>query len=562
MLANLRIRNLALVDELNLELAPGYNAITGETGAGKSIVIGALKLVLGERADRTLIRSGADSCTVEAVFTLDQSARRVARLLEEKGLEPCEENQLLLKRVFTAAGANRQFVNGSPATLSTLGELGEWLVDMHGPHEHQSLLHEARQLQILDASGGLLEKRSAFAELLEERRALQARKAELIVDERTYAQQLDLLRFQTQEIGKARLTEGEEEVLAAEHARASHAARLIELSQAARAVLGEEEPSVISQLGQVGRSLGEMERLDSEAGTLVRLHQAALESLRDLQQALGQYADKLEVDPARLAELEERLNLVQSLKRKYGATLAEVIAFGEEAERKLRALESRDEELARLAAALAGNEQRLWKAGSELSDARRKFGPKLAKAVMRELEELAFPQSRLEVSLATPKREEVLAGAVSASGFDRVEFLFAPNPGEPPRPLRAIASSGELARVMLALKTVLAEQDEVELLVFDEVDANVGGKTAGAVGAKMNQIGARRQVICITHLAPVAAAAATHFVVSKRVQEQRTISAIEKVETKARVSELTRMLGGEGEAARNHAEALLRAAKR
>lgn len=562
MLANLRIRNLALVDELSLELAPGYNAITGETGAGKSIVIGALKLVLGERADRTLIRSGADSCTVEAVFALEQSAPRVAELLQEKGLEPCEENQLLLKRVFTAAGANRQFVNGSPATLSTLAELGEWLVDMHGPHEHQSLLHEARQLQILDASGGLLERRRAFAGLLDTRRELLAAKAALIVDERTYAQQLDLLRFQAHEIAEARLREDEEEALAAEHGRASHAARLTELAQSVRTLLGEDEPSIISQLGQAGRSLGEMERLDGSAAAMTTLHRTALEALQELQHAVGQYSDKLEIDPARLAELEERLDLLQSLKRKYGSTLAEVMAFGEDAARKLRALESRDEELARLNAALAELENRLWKAGCELSEARRKFAPKLAKSVVQQLQELAFPQSQFDVSLHTPARESLFAGTLSTSGFDRVEFLFSPNPGEPARPLRAIASSGELARVMLALKTVLAEQDEVELLVFDEVDANVGGKTAGAVGAKMRQIGSRRQVICISHLAPVAAAAETHFVVSKTVKDQRTLTAIERMEKKARVEELARMLGGEGEAARKHAEALLQAAKK
>jgi DNA repair protein RecN (Recombination protein N) len=292
--------------------------------------------------------------------------------------------------------------------------------------------------------------------------------------------------------------------------------------------------------------------------------------LRELQSELSRYAEKVDLDPTRLAELEERLNLIHSLKRKYGATLAEVIAFGDEAKQKLAQLESRDAELARLNAALEKLDAELLSAGKKLSAARRKVIPQLAKAVGKQLEDLGFRQSKFDVELnpltrpsdtlspSDGERDGVRGASFSSTGFDEVEFQFAPNPGEPAKPLRAIASSGEMARVMLALKTVLAAEDEIPVLIFDEVDANVGGETANAVGEKMKQIAAKRQVLCITHLPQVAAPADAHYVVTKQVRNGRTISEIELLGKKERVTELARMLGGQSEAARKHAEALLK----
>ncbi len=560
MLTTLRIKNLALVDDLTLELRPGCNVITGETGAGKSIIIGALNLVLGERADRTLIRAGAESCAVEAVFDVAKLRRSLASLLEEHGLEPCEENQLVLKRVFTAAGANRQFVNSSPTTLAMLAAIGEGLVDMHGPHDHQSLLHPAKQLAILDAFGGLQAQVAAFAELVRRRAALEQDKAALIVDEQTYAQQLDLLRHQVHEITTAKLRPDEEAEVEAEHNRASNAARLLELSQSALGALDGEDGSLLNQLGALGRTLQELQRVDASAKPYADAQAQVVVSLRELQLDLSRYAERVDLDPARLAQLEERLNLIHSLKRKYGATLAEVITFGSAAKAKLHSLEQRDSELARLNTALAKLDAELSRAGRDLTAARRKVIPKLTKAVTRQLQDLGFEQSELSVALTTSDsvgNRQSAIGNLKSTGFDSVEFQFAPNPGEPARPLRAIASSGEMARVMLALKTVLAAEDEIPVLVFDEVDANVGGETANAVGDKMRQIARARQVICITHLAPVAAAADTHFVVTKQVRDGRTLSDIQPLRAKQRVDELARMLGGQGEAARKHAEALL-----
>jgi DNA repair protein RecN (Recombination protein N) len=572
MLTTLRIKNLALVTDLTLELQPGCNVITGETGAGKSIIIGALNLVLGERADRSLIRSGEESCSVEAVFDVKKLRAPLENFLDKNGLEPCEENQLVLKRTFTAAGTNRQFINGSPTTLNVLATIGEWLVDMHGPHDHQSLLHPAKQLLILDAFGGLEQEREAFGELVRRHAVLENEKSALIVDEKTYAQQLDLLRFQVQEISDARLQPDEDKSVEEEFNRASNAAKLLQLSQTALDGLSENENSLLTQAGVIGRVLAELQRVDSGAADLIALHAQAGEILRELQTELSRYADKVDVNPARLAELEERLNLLHSLKRKYGATLAEVMTFGDEARQELSALESRDAELARLNAALEKLDSEISSAGKKLSAARKKVIPQLAKAVSKQLEDLGFKQSKFDVAIATDfvgdevtslksKQSQSLltsAATVKQSGFDEIEFQFAPNLGEPAKPLRAIASSGEMARVMLALKTVLAAEDEIPVLIFDEVDANVGGETANAVGEKMKQIAAKRQVLCITHLPQVAAPADAHYVVTKQIRDGRTISEITLLDKKSRVTELTRMLGGQTDAARKHAEALLK----
>src|ERR1051326_6336730 len=328
MLTTLRIKNLALVTDLTIELKPGYNVITGETGAGKSILIGALNLILGQRADRTLVRSGSESCSVEALFNISHLKEPLGKFLDANGLEPCEEGQLLVKRTFSSTGSSRQFVNGSPATLSLLTTLGEWLIDIHGPHDHQSLLHSGRQLDILDAFGRLGRVRERFTELLQRRGALQEDKASLITDEKTYAAQLDLLRFQVSEIGSAKLHAEEEAHLEENYHRTSHAAKLLELAQTALRQLGDDDQSLLTQAGALGRTLLELERIDPGATAMAEPHAGALGALRELQTQLSHYADRLEIDPERLRDMEQRLNLLHGLKRKYGSSLREVIVFG------------------------------------------------------------------------------------------------------------------------------------------------------------------------------------------------------------------------------------------
>lgn len=551
MLTTLRIRNLALVADLTVEFGRGLNVLSGETGAGKSVILGALNLVLGQRADRSLLRSGTDACTVEAVFEVAGLRAPLEAFLADHGLESGADGQLILKRTFTASGTNRQFVNGSPTMLDRLATLGDWLVDLHGPHDHQSLLQPARQLAILDAFGGLAERVGEHGRRFRERTDVEAARRALVVDERTYAQQVDLLRFQVGEIDAARLQPAEETELESEHRRAVNAARLRDLTSAALGALDGEETSAFAALGVAGRSLQDLARIDPGAASLAELHGQSMELLRELQTELSRYADRTEVDPARLQQLEERLNLIQSLRRKYGPTLPEILAFGDEARRRLEALEGRDAEVARLDAEAARLDAELKSSGAALTAARRKVIPRLAKSVARELATLGFAQSRFDVELKP-------LSATGASGDDACEFQFAPNPGEPAHPLRAIASSGELARVMLALKTVLADEDDVPVLVFDEVDANVGGETARAVGDKMRRIAQRHQVLCITHLAPVAAAGDVHFVVSKDVRDGRTESQVTRLDPADRIEELARMLGGATAAARRHAEELLR----
>ncbi len=409
MLTALRIKNLALVSDLTVEFRPGYNVVTGETGAGKSILMGALNLVLGERADRNMIRSGADACAVEAVFDVG-SIPEMNVHLEANGLEPCEGNQLFLKRTFSATGSNRQFINGTPAALNSLKSVGDMLVDMHGPHDHQSLLQPANQLEILDAFGGLSGARHNFGLLAQKQAALEAEKAALIVDEGTYARQLDLLRFQTTEIDAAKLKPEDDLELAEQFNRANNASKLLQLIQSATTLLAEDENALLTNGGALGRTLQELRKLDSGAEALSDLHEQAMEALRELHLKLGSYSDGIDVDPVRLVELEERVNVFHGLRRKYGQTAGEILRFGEEARTKLAELEGRDEIIERINSALEGLEGQLRRSGEQLSAARRKIIPKLAKAVTKELNDLGFKQSFFAIAL-----EPSFHGAVPSS---------------------------------------------------------------------------------------------------------------------------------------------------
>ena len=556
MLATLRIRNLALVPDLTLELHPGLNVLTGETGAGKSVILGAIQLVIGQRADRTAIRAGSDLCSIEAVFHASRCQAAVDDILSAAGLDPCESGALVIRRSIAANGINRQFVNGSPTTLATLAALGQCLVDLHGPHDHQSLLQPARQLDILDAFGNLLPLRRTVAALVHQRDSLHRDLLSLRGDDAaSIHQQRDLLAHQAQEIEAARLQPGEDASLADAHLKASNAARILELSSSAVAGLAEEDDSVSNRLSIIGRCIHEMARLDPSAAHLTEAHNSACTSIRDLHQAIESHAATVDVNPERLAALTERLNLVQSLRRKYGNSIEAILDFARQAREDLASLDGREERAARVHHDIALVESRIQDACAQLRGQRAEVGPRLAQAAIRELDSLGFQQAGLHVSLQPSTGHDTPATA-SPSGTDHCEFLFAPNPGEPPRPLRAIASSGELARVMLALKTVLAREDSVPVLLFDEVDANVGGETAHAVGRSLKRIAQAHQVLCISHLAPVAAHADAHYVVTKETRDGRTESRIQALDADGRISELGRMLGG-GPAANYHARHLL-----
>lgn len=552
-LVSLRIRNFALVEEMEWNPGRGMNAITGETGAGKSVLIGALKLLLGERAEKGVIRAGAEQSVVEAVFELpqgeDAAVREIAAILEEGGAEACEEGQLILKRVVTEAGS-RQFVNGSACTLGLLRKLGDLLADLHGPHDHQSLFSREEQTRLLDAYSGA----QALAEEFRRERArwigLKREWEELNEDVQAVNREVELLRHQVEEIGRAELKPGEEKELEVRHRAAVNSKRILELGLGAVQLLRDGEPSLVEICGELSRTFREMVRLDARAAGVEGKLMELSEQVKDLAREVELYLREVQVDEEELMALEARMDLLGSLRRKYGNTVEEILEFGRRAQQRLRMLENREVRGQELEAEISQAWERVRELGLELGHRRREGARRLVEAVQKELVELGFRQAGFEVRL-----EEV--GEAGGNGFELAEFLFAPNPGEPMKPLRQIASSGEISRVMLALKCVLAAEDRVGVMVFDEIDANVGGQTAVKVGRKMNELGRSRQVLCITHLPQVAAAAQTHFLVEKRVEGGRTTSHLRLLEGESREMELARMLGGGGPSAIEHARSLL-----
>jgi DNA repair protein RecN (Recombination protein N) len=545
----LRIKNLALVEELEWQMNPGFIAVTGETGAGKSIIIGALQLLLGERADKSLIRTGADLCTVDAVFT-GNDLQKLNLQLVEAGVEPCE-NDLIIKRSFSATGGTRQFINGSPTTLSILKNLGDDLVDLHGPHDHQSLLSPEKQLSLLDSFARAKERLDEYRKQYRQLQTLLTEHAALNTAETAREQELDLLRHQTNEIRSANLVAEEEQEIEQRYKLASSSKRLIELASAVANKLSEADDSVLSQLAETQRLLRELEKIDSSIAQFSSSHAATVVELSEIARALSTYAEKLDLDPEQLAALEQRVSLFETLKRKYGGSIADVIAFGERAAERMRKIEGRDAELERLAKEIENVRAQMNRAGEALRKLRVKAAPKLSDTIRRNLRDLGFRQSEFEAKLTALDEPR-------SNGFDSVELLFSPNPGEPLKPLRAIASSGEISRLMLAIKSAIAAHDAIPLLVFDEIDTNVGGEIAHAVGAKMQTLGRDHQVICITHLPQVAATASSHFVVTKEVVHGHTFSDLHEVSGKARREEIARMLGGRSESALQLAATLLK----
>ena len=549
MLTTLTIKNLALVEALTWELGSGLVGVTGETGAGKSIIVGALKLVLGERADRDLIRTGEEACTVEAVFQPEQLGE-INAALGQAGLDPCEGDQLIIKRVISMAGQNRQFINCAPATLSVLKTLGQFLVDLHGPHEHQSLNSRDRQLAMLDAAANAETALVAYHKMWKHWRGLVTALDELTRVENVSTAELDLLRFQVEEIEAANIKADEEEPLLNRYKMAGNSTRLAELSSAALGALQDADDSILNKLGELRRTLRELERIDRTVTELSSGFENAFVEMEELERGLRDYNEGLEFDPRQIEELEERINLLENLKRKYGGTLERVLDHRDHAAERLGKIEGRGDELERLRRELAKAREQLEAAGLTLAQMRRKAAPRLAKEVTRHLADLGFKQAKFTVEL-TPLTQP------GAHGLEEVDFMFAPNPGEPAKPLRVIASSGEMSRVMLAVKSALAKEDNIPLLVFDEIDANVGGEIAAAVGRKMAELGRSHQIISITHLPQVAALASCHYVVNKVVQKDRTFSQLTRVADEARVEEIARMLGGKAESALAHARSLL-----
>ncbi|HEX5528103.1 MAG TPA: DNA repair protein RecN [Methylomirabilota bacterium] len=567
MLRELSIRNLAVVEEAVVPFAAGLNVLTGETGAGKSIVVDALLLITGARAQPDWIRTGADTALVEAVFEIDP-AGPVAALLDEAGHHP-GDGQLVVKRELARSGRHRAFVNDGAATVGLLERLGELLVELHGQHEHQRLMEPARQLLLLDRFAEADDRRERVAARVRTWEEARAALARLQGEMREGARQEDLYRFQLTEIDDLRLRDGEEEELRAERSRLQHAERIVAGLQETVGLLYEEPQSATARLSRAATLLRDLSRYEPDAAAPIEAIEGAQAYLEDVVGRARALRDRAVFDPDRLEQIDARLDAIVKLKRKYGDSVAAILAHRQEVAAALDRITRHDaiaEEMERAvaeAAAAAGTE------AAALSAARTRAAERLERLVQKEIRGLGMEHGRFRVAL---RREPAAAGELAAGpegwrvgprGAESVELLLSANPGEDLRPLAKVVSGGELSRVMLAAKTVLAAADDVPVLVFDEVDAGIGGRVADVVGQKLAASAAGRQVLCVTHLAPIAAYAGQHLLVEKRVARGATRTTVTRLPAAARVDELARMLGGERvtEASRRHARELLRDAQ-
>lgn len=552
MLSELRIRNFALIDRLSVRLGPGLNVLTGETGAGKSIIVGALSLLLGERASADVVRAGEDRASVEGVF--DVAGREdVGRILDERGIDPDEDGLLVLKREVAAAGRNRAWVNGSPTTAAVLGELGRALVDLHGQHEHQTLLRRDEQRAILDAYGGHGDLLAAVRDAHRAAVALRRDIADLDTRRRDAAQRADFLRFQAEEIEAASLRPGEEEEMEDEARRLSHSEELQAISGGLADAVSGSDRALLHDLGSLRRQIDGLVRIDPSQDDVRELYDTAYYSLQELGERMERYSATIEHDPRRLEEIRRRQDLVFRLKTKYGQTLEEVVEVGARARAELDLLEGAEWELGGLKKKLAAAEGALADAAARLAEARAAAMERLSGEVTAVLPELGMSSG------AVFRAERVPLAEAGAYGAEEVEFRVSLNRGFEPKPLSYVASGGEMSRIMLALKTILARLDAVSTLVFDEVDAGIGGRVGLQVGDKMREVAATHQVFAITHLPQIASRAHVHLLVRKGERDGRTTTEVAPLEAGDRVQEIARMLGGDPESAVSleHARELL-----
>lgn len=534
MLTDLHIRNFAIIDTLHVSFLPGLNMLTGETGAGKSIIIDAVNLILGGRASSDMIRTGEDEAVVECLFDLS-GHDDVRSTLEETGV--ASEVELLVKRVVSRSGRNRVFMNGGMATTSQLGAIAPLLVNIYGQHESQILLRPENHLCLLDGFAGLVPLRERFTDLFDHYRKTAEELRVLDEGERDAIRRIDLLSFQSDEIAAAALLPGEDAELGHERERLLHGEKLIRASRGAYDALYDGDGALLGILRSIIAEIDDAVLVDdSLAAHAERLNEAYL-SLEDAALSLRDYGARLEIDPARLQEVEDRLDLLNRLKKKYAPTIVEILSFKERVDAELDSLVHRGERHGKLEEELRRLEQEVRELGQDLGRRRREAAKRLQVAMEKELHELAMKNARFEVAFA-PFDEP------RATGMERVEFLFSPNPGEEPKQLARIASGGELSRLMLAMKQIHPESD-VPTLIFDEVDTGIGGAVSAMVGKKLKRVAKNQQVLCITHHPQVAAYADHHFTVRKTTDAGRTRTTVELLSGQDRLQEVARMLGGE-----------------
>lgn len=548
MLKWMRIKNLALVGEADVEFGAGFNVISGETGAGKSVLIGGAALLLGERADKSSIRTGADRCEVSGEFSIGEQSlkRKVASLLSDAGIDD-GGGTLSIRRVITAS-STRNFINDSLSTLQTLKEIGELLVDIHGANEHQTLLRCSAQMALLDRYAHIEKLLDSCEDAWDSLRKLRERR-DAFLSQMPGQNEAERLREEINEIEKAKFTIGEDAEVSARHSAAANSRQIVELASKAAAGLTESDGSISDSISTVRRILQDLERFDPVKGEeFAKSCESALSIIRELSRDISYYASSVDMDEREFASLEERLRVLQTLKRRYGPTLEDVVARLEKSKNLLSSFENSAQTREELDKEEAGLKARHLELCGKLRAGRAAAAKKLSKEVVKELERLDFLKSSFSVELGDAEP--------GPHGHDKVEFMFSANPGQPERPLREVASSGEMSRVMLAIKCVLAEADSTPLLIFDEIDVNIGGRTALKVGSGLAKLGKTHQVLCISHLPQVAAKGETHFLVEKSLSNGSAVTQVDQIDGQRRIDEISRMLGG-GKAATAHAREML-----
>ncbi len=554
MIHQLYVKDFAVIDSLDLEFGPGLNILTGETGSGKSVIVEAINVALGERADMDAIRSGCDRSIVEAVLDVSDLDAEGLAALDEAGLTP-EDGRIIVSRELHRAGKSQCRINGRPSTVSVLKEITDRVVDIHGQHDHQSLLRAERHLGMLDEWCGesAFAERAFVAEAYARLRSLQAELRQLESDQRERARTIDLYQFQAEEIAAANLQTGEDEELTADRTRLANAEKLHAAASVAFEAIGDRAQDVcaLDKLSEAADALQDLADVDPQLQPVLEGLQSALYQVEDASRELRSYRDAVEFSPERLEAVEERLDLLRTLKRKYGETVEEIVEYGQEIERKLDALMHSEERTEELVAEIERAEVEAMDHARRLSDIRRAGGSDFAARIVRELENLSMPSAVLEVS--QQERE------LDSTGIDKVEFLISANPGEPVKPLAKIASGGEMSRIMLAIKSVIASTDRLPTLIFDEIDVGVGGRTAEVIADKLQCLAGNSQVLCITHLPQIASRQADHFQIEKQMCEGRTVVRVRRLTDEERVDELARMLGGASptETAVTHAREML-----
>jgi len=560
MLRELHIKNLAIINDATVEFGDGFNVLTGETGAGKSIIISALCLALGERATGEFIRSGEKEAVVEAFFDvppklLNQSTRQ---LLQDIGVDI--DDGIILRRVISAQAKSRAYINNSIVSVQTLHGVSKNIIDVHGQYEHQSLLSPDNQLELLDAYGGFLAERQEIAAIYEAQVALKQQIAELIKKEKERAQKLDILGFQISEIETADLKDGEEEELAEEIKILGSAARLTELANQAYDSLYSSDAARITNLSKILGALKDISKIDPRGNDAARSVEDALPLLEEAVYFLRDYKDSLNFNPGQFEEIQERLELIKNLKRKYGSNIQEILDYKEKAVRELDGLQHSEEKLEALKTELKGLTKTLREKAQLLSKNRKKISKKIEQQVMAELSRLSMPDTKFSIHITQETGDDAVDGfKANSRGIDKVEYLISPNIGEELKPLSKIASGGELSRVMLALKEILAKGDKIPVLIFDEIDAGIGGRAAETVGRKLKGLSSRHQVICVTHLPQIASYADTHLKIEKKIKGKRTTVEIGKIEGDERAAEVARMLSGDSSTvSMKHAKEMLK----